>query len=147
MKWIMGLLAVLALLVMVVASGALYIVDETEQVILTQFGKPVGEPVVTAGLKLKIPFVQKVNRFERRILEWDGGAMDMPTKDKVYIRVDTFGRWKIKDALQYFLRFREERRALSRLEDILGNRTARWMNYSTARPPGMNGLARSRIAG
>ncbi|MEH6713850.1 MAG: protease modulator HflC, partial [Paraglaciecola polaris] len=74
-------------------------------------------------LKLKVPFIQTVNRIEKRILLWDGAANDMPTKDKLYITVDTFGRWRIKDPLQYFLRLRDERSALSRLEDILGSET------------------------
>ena len=105
------------------ASGALYTVDETERVIITQFGKPVGEIINEAGLKVKVPFIQTVNRIEKRILVWDGSANDMPTKDKLYITVDTFGRWRIKDPLQYFLRLRDERSAQSRLEDILGSET------------------------
>lgn len=116
---------VLVLLILggIVASGALYTVDETERVIITQFGKPVGEIINEAGLKVKIPFIQIVNRIEKRILVWDGSANDMPTKDKLYITVDTFGRWRIKDPLQYFLRLRDERSAQSRLEDILGSET------------------------
>jgi len=108
---------------LIVAYEAFYTVNETEQVIMTQFGKPVGGIVNEAGLKLKIPFIQKVNRIEERILLWDGSANDMPTKDKLYITVDTFGRWRIKDPLQYFLRLRDERSAQSRLEDILGSET------------------------
>lgn len=91
------------------------------RVLITQFGKPVGEIVDEAGLKVKIPFIQTVNRIEKRILVWDGTANDMPTKDKLYITVDTFGRWRIKDPLQHFLRLRDERSAQSRLEDILGS--------------------------
>jgi len=108
---------------LIVAYEAFYTVNETEQVIITQFGKPVGDIISEAGLKLKIPFIQKVNRIEKRILLWDGSANDMPTKDKLYITVDTFGRWRIKDPLQYFLRLRDERSAQSRLEDILGSET------------------------
>jgi len=107
----------------IVGYESLYRVDETEQVIITQFGKPVGGIVSDAGLKMKVPFIQKVNRIEKRILLWDGAANDMPTKDKLYITVDTFGRWRIKDPLQYFLRLRDERSAQSRLEDILGSET------------------------
>ena len=114
---------VLLVLVGIVGLEALYTVDETERVIITQFGKPVGDVIEKAGLKLKIPFIQKVNRIEKRILVWDGSANDMPTKDKLYITVDTFGRWRIKDPLQYFLRLRDERSAQSRLEDILGSET------------------------
>ena len=100
-----------------------YTVTETEQVIITQFGKPVGEPIRDAGLHFKIPFVQEVNRIEKRILAWDGKPNEMPTKDKTYIIVDTFGRWRIDDAKQYFLRLRDERSAQSRLDDILGSET------------------------
>lgn len=120
------LLTVLALLIfplIIFVVQSLYRVDETEQVIITQFGKPVGKTISNSGLKLKIPFIQKINRIEKRILLWDGSANDMPTKDKLYITVDTFGRWRIKDPLQYFLRLRDERSAQSRLEDILGSET------------------------
>ena len=118
-----AILLVLLILGGIVASEALYTVDETERVIITQFGKPVGEIINEAGLKVKVPFIQTVNRIEKRILVWDGSANDMPTKDKLYITVDTFGRWRIKDPLQYFLRLRDERSAQSRLEDILGSET------------------------
>ena len=106
-----------------VASSAIYTVSEVEQVIITQFGKPVGDPVTTAGLKVKIPFIQDVNPIDRRVLEWDGNPSDMPTKDKLYISVDLFARWRITDPLQYFLRLRDERSAQSRLDDILGSET------------------------
>ncbi len=108
---------------LLVVSGALYTVDETEQVIITQFGKPVGEPKTEAGLKFKTPFIQEVNPIDKRILEWDGSPSNMPTKDKLYIAVDLFARWKITDPLQYFLRLRDERSAQSRLDDILGSET------------------------
>ncbi len=103
--------------------SSIYTVDEVEQVIITQFGKPVGEPVVDAGLKFKIPFIQEVNPIDKRVLEWDGPPSDMPTKDKLYISVDLFARWRIVDPLQYFLRLRDERSAQSRLDDILGSET------------------------
>jgi modulator of FtsH protease HflC len=106
-----------------VLMSSVYTVSEVEQVIITQFGKPVGEPVTTAGLKFKAPFVQDVNPIEKRILEWDGSPSDMPTKDKLYISVDLFARWQIKEALPYFLRLRDERSAQSRLDDILGSET------------------------
>lgn len=102
---------------------SLYTVDEVEQVIITQFGKPIGEPVMTAGLNAKMPFIQSVNAIDKRILEWDGAPSDMPTKDKLYISVDLFARWRITDPLQYFLRLRDERSAQSRLDDILGSET------------------------
>jgi membrane protease subunit HflC len=113
---------VLALAALVL-TASLYTVNEIEQVIITQFGKPVGEPVTTAGLKMKVPFIQEVNSIDKRILEWDGSPSDMPTKDKLYISVDLFARWRIVDPLQYFLRLRDERSAQSRLDDILGSET------------------------
>lgn len=116
------LLTLLALAV-VFAIASVYSVSEVEQVIITQFGKPVGAPVTSAGLKVKVPFIQEVNPIDKRILEWDGNPSDMPTKDKLYISVDIFARWRIVDALQYFLRLRDERSAQSRLDDILGSET------------------------
>ena len=115
-------LALLALVVFV-AYSAVYTVNEVQQMIITQFGKPVGEPVTTAGLKVKLPFIQEVNPIDKRVLEWDGSPSDMPTKDKLYISVDIFARWRIVDPLQYFLRLRDERSAKSRLDDILGSET------------------------
>jgi membrane protease subunit HflC len=106
-----------------VAASSLYTVSEVEQAIITQFGKPVGQPVTSAGLKLKLPFIQEVNPIDKRVLEWDGSPSDMPTKDKLYISVDLFARWRITDPLQYFLRLRDERSAQSRLDDILGSET------------------------
>lgn len=106
-----------------VAMSSVYTVSEVQQAIITQFGKPVGEPVTTAGLKFKVPFIQHVNPIDRRILEWDGNPSDMPIKDKLYISVDLFARWRITDPLQYFLRLRDERSAQSRLDDILGSET------------------------
>ncbi|WP_298441666.1 protease modulator HflC [uncultured Ferrimonas sp.] len=103
--------------------SSVYTVSEVEQVIITQFGKPVAEPVTEAGLKLKLPFIQVVNAIDKRVLEWDGNPSDMPTKDKLYISVDLFARWRITDPLQYFLRLRDERSAQSRLDDILGSET------------------------
>ena len=108
---------------LLLVSGAFFIVSETEQVIVTQFGKPVGEPIITAGVYFKTPFVQDVNRMEKRVLEWDGPVAEMPTKDKLYLVVDTFGRWKISDPTRYFIRLRDERSAQSRLDDILGSET------------------------
>ena len=106
-----------------VLMSSIYTVNEVEQMIITQFGKPVGDPVTTAGLKFKVPFVQEVNPIDKRVLEWDGNPSDMPTKDKLYISVDLFARWRITDPLQYFLRLRDERSAQSRLDDILGSET------------------------
>ena len=103
--------------------SSLYSVSEVEQAIITQFGKPVGAPVTTAGLKVKVPFIQDVNLIDKRVLEWDGKPTDMPTKDKLYVSVDLFARWRIADPLQYFLRLHDERSAQSRLDDILGSET------------------------
>jgi membrane protease subunit HflC len=108
---------------MYVLAASVYTVSEVEQVIITQFGKPVGTPVTTSGLKMKLPFIQDVNPIDKRVLEWDGSPSDMPTKDKLYISVDLFARWRITEPLQYFLRLRDERSAQSRLDDILGSET------------------------
>ncbi len=116
-------IAAIVILVGLVAYSAAYTVSETEQVIITQFGKPVGDPITEAGLHFKLPLIQEVTRVEKRILEWDGRPNEMPTKDKTYIVVDTFGRWRINDAKQFFLRLRDERSAQSRLDDILGSET------------------------
>lgn len=114
---------VLAGFALFILNGTLYTIGEIEQVIITQFGKPVGQPKTDAGLQIKLPFIQEVNRIDKRILEWDGSPSDMPTKDKLYISVDLFARWRITDPLQYFLRLRDERSAQSRLDDILGSET------------------------
>ena len=121
-KKLIGLVVILALAIYVL-MGSIYTVNEVEQMIITQFGKPVGTPITSAGLKVKIPFIQEVNPIDKRILEWDGSPSDMPTKDKLYISVDLFARWRITDPLQYFLRLRDERSAQSRLDDILGSET------------------------
>ena len=100
-----------------------YTVLETEQVIITQFGRQIGAPVTTAGLHWKTPFIQTVNSIEKRILRWDGPSADMPTEDKLYIDVDTFARWRITNAQQYYIRLRDERTAQSRINNILGSET------------------------
>jgi len=105
------------------ASSAFFIVEETDQVIITQFGKPVGEPLAEPGLEFKLPVVQKVNRFEKRFLEWDGYPNQVPTRDKRFIWVDTTARWRISDPLLFFQRLRDERGAQSRLDDILDGET------------------------
>lgn len=117
------LLAVVGFVALILFYLSLYTVSESEQVIITQFGAPYGEPITTAGLKMKLPFFHVANKIEKRVLEWDGVATDMPTKDKLYIAVDLFARWRITDPLQYFIRLRDERSAQSRLDDILGSET------------------------
>jgi len=114
---------VAALGIVLVASGAFYVVDETQQVVLTQFGKPVGEPIATPGLKIKLPFLQVANSFDRRFLEWDGDPNQLPTRDKRFIYVDSYARWRIDDPLVFFQRLRDERGAQSRLDDILDGET------------------------
>ncbi len=112
-----------ALVLFLILSGAFYTVDQTEQVIITQFGQPVGDPITEPGLHFKIPFVQSVNSLDKRFLEWDGAPVAIPTRDKTYIHVNTFARWRIEDPKLYFVRLHDERSAQSRLEDILGSET------------------------
>tara|TARA_R110001583_G_scaffold46761_3_gene146511 strand:+ start:4833 stop:5813 length:981 start_codon:yes stop_codon:yes gene_type:complete len=119
--WFVSGVAIVFIVVSI--NSALYTVNEVEQVIITQFGKPVGEPVIDAGIKLKLPFIQQVNSIEKRVLEWEGTPSDMPTKDKLYISVSLFARWQVIDPLQYFLRLGDERSAQSRLDDIFGSET------------------------
>ncbi len=118
-----------ALVAIIVISSSAYTVDQTEQVFITEFGKPIGGPINSdpsnnqAGLHWKMPFIQQVNRIEKRILEWDGPATEMTTRDKLYITVDNFARWRISDPQAYFTKLRDERSALSRLDDIIGSET------------------------
>ena len=126
--WLFSPLAFLPLVAVgLVLLGGAYTVDQTEQAVVTQFGRPVGAPINAhestsgAGLHFKLPFVQTVNRFDKRILEWDGPPSEMTTRDKLFIVVDTFARWRIADPLKYFQSLRDERSAISRLDDILGS--------------------------
>lgn len=118
-----SIIIIIAVAAIIIAINSFYTVDETEQVILTQFGAPVGQAVSTPGLKLKVPFIQKVNRFDKRFLEWDGDQNQVPTKDKKFIFVDSYARWQITDPLQFFRRLRDERGAQSRIDDILDGET------------------------
>jgi membrane protease subunit HflC len=108
---------------LVLLAGAVYIVSETNQVIITQFGEPMGKAVTTAGVHLKMPFIQTANYFEKRWLEWEGDSNQIPTKDKKYIWVETYCRWRISDPLVFFQRVRDERGAHSRLDDIVDGET------------------------
>jgi membrane protease subunit HflC len=117
------ILIVSVILLIIVILNATFIVDETKQAIVTQFGKPIGEPISEPGLHFKVPFIQVVQYFDRRFLEWDGDQNQIPTKDKKFIFVDTYARWEITNALQFFLRLRDERGAQSRLDDILDGET------------------------
>lgn len=108
---------------LILITQSAFVVNEKEQVVITQFGKPVGEPIISPGLKFKTPFIQKTNFFEKRFLEWDGDPNQVPTKDKKFIFVDTYARWQITDPLQFFKRLTNERGAQSRLDDILDGET------------------------
>jgi membrane protease subunit HflC len=114
---------VIAFVALVLILETVFKVKETEQVVITQFGKPIGEAKTTPGLKVKMPFIQKTNYFERRYMEWDGDPNQVPTKDKKFIFVDTYARWQITDPLQFFKRLTDERGAISRLADILDGET------------------------
>ncbi len=117
------LYAVLAALLIIATIQSTFIVDESEQVVVTQFGRPIGEAIVTPGMYFKIPMIQQANFFEKRYMEWDGDPNQVPTKDKKYIFVDTYARWQITDPLQFFKRLTNERGAQSRLDDILDGET------------------------
>jgi membrane protease subunit HflC len=120
-KLILQLVIIIVAVILIVQST--YIVKETEQVVITQFGKPIGKAITKPGLKFKSPFVQKANYFEKRYMEWDGDPNQVPTKDKKFIFVDTYARWQIVDPLQFFKRLTNERGAQSRLDDILDGET------------------------
>ena len=114
---------VIVMAAVIVLADAIYIVNETNQVIVTQFGEPIGGAVNTAGVHLKMPFIQKANYFEKRWLEWEGDSTQIPTKDKKYIWVETYCRWRISDPLVFFQRVQDERGAHSRLDDIVDGET------------------------
>ncbi len=117
------LLGAVVLGALIILLDGIYVVSETQQVVITQLGEPVGEPVNSPGFKFKIPFIQKANYFDKRFLEWDGTPNQVPTKDKRFIWVDTYARWRIVDPLKFFQRLRDERGAQSRLDDILDGET------------------------
>ncbi|MFC0261309.1 protease modulator HflC [Fontibacter flavus] len=114
---------IIAALLAIVLLNSIYILDETKQAIVTQFGKPVGDPRTEPGLNFKVPFLHKVQFFDKRYLEWDGDRNQVPTKDKKFIFVDTYARWEITNPLQFFIRLRDEKSAQSRLDDILDGET------------------------
>ena len=109
----------LALIVIIVLSSSFYTVKETEQVVITQFGKPIGDPIMEPGLHIKIPFIQVANYFDKRLLDWDGEPNQIPTRDKKYISVDCFARWKIVDPLKFLQSVSTENEAQARLDDML----------------------------
>jgi membrane protease subunit HflC len=106
-------------IVLFVLYQGIYTVDETQQVVITQFGKPVGDPITEPGLNFKIPFVQTVSYFPKNLLQWDGDPSQIPTLDKTYIYVDTFARWKIVDPLKFFQTVNNVVGGLARLDDII----------------------------
>ena len=119
-----ALIGILFIALTIGMSGAVFIVDETQQVVLTQFGELVGQrPITQAGLYFKLPFVQTANYFDKRILDWDGDADQIPTREKRLIWVDTTARWRIVDALKYMQRIRTEPSAQTRLDDIIDAKT------------------------
>ncbi|MDH5705805.1 MAG: protease modulator HflC [Candidatus Aminicenantes bacterium] len=117
------LIGILIFLIIIVLLNSFYVVSEMNQVIITQFGEPIGDTITKPGLHMKVPFIQKANYFEKRWLEWDGDANEIPTKDKKYIWVDTYARWRISDPLKFFQRVRDERRGQSRIDDIIDGET------------------------
>ena len=119
MKAIVTILIVIAAAILL--AGGLYTVSEQEQVVITRFGQPMGEAVTGSGLHFKTPFIEDVNRFEKRIVQWDGPPSEMTTKDLRYVVVDSFARWRITDARTFFEKLRDERTAQSRLDTILGS--------------------------
>ena len=124
MKPILGIIGILVILVIALfLSGVVYVVDETKQVVITQFGKPVGEPITAAGLHFKTPFIQRAQYFEKRLMDWDGDPNQIPTKDKRYIWLDTTARWRITDALKFLQSVGTETGAHARLDDIINSAT------------------------
>ena len=112
----------LLLLALFLFARSFYTLTETEQAIITQFGEPVGDAVQEAGLKFKLPW-REVHRFDKRWLPWDGDANQIPTKDKKFIWVDTYARWRIEDPLQFFVSVTNEQQAQSRIDDIIDGQT------------------------
>lgn len=111
------------LLLGILAFSSTYVLLPSETAIITAFGKIVGPVVTEPGLHFKTPFIQTVNRIDSRVLEWDGPPQRMPTRDKVYLEIDTFARWRVKDPVKFFVAVRDERTALSRLDTMIGGAT------------------------
>lgn len=116
-------LIVAALLVWWVVGESLFVVDQSQQVVITEFGRPVGKAIAEPGIYFKTPYIQTVHRFDRRYLEWNGDRNQIPTKDKRFVWVDTYARWRIVDPLLFYQRVRDERGAHSRLDDIIDGET------------------------
>jgi len=116
-------IGIVGFFILIVLMLSVYTVKENEQVVITQFGRPIGKPITKPGMNFKIPFIQTANVFEKRYMEWNGDPNQVPTKDKKFIFVDTYARWQITDPLQFFKRLTNERGAQSRLDDILDGET------------------------
>jgi len=123
MKTKTTILVIVSILILIALYQSVFILDETQQAIVTQFGKPVGGARTEPGLNYKIPFIHKVQIFDKRYIKWDGDPNQVPTQDKKFIFVDTYARWQITDPLQFFIRLRDERSGQSRLDDILDGET------------------------
>jgi membrane protease subunit HflC len=123
MKTKLILLAISIIIILIGLSSSVFIVQEKDQVVITQFGKPVGEAITEPGMYFKLPLIQDANYFEKRVMEWNGDPNQVPTKDKKFIFVDTYARWQITDPLQFFKRLTNERNAQSRIDDILDGDT------------------------
>jgi membrane protease subunit HflC len=104
---------------LIIILNSIFVLEEGQQAVVTQFGKPVGDSIISAGLKFKIPLIQKVIKFDKRILEWDGAANEIPTNDDKYVFIDAFARWRISDPLKFYKAARNERTAQSRLDDVI----------------------------
>ena len=122
-KFFSVLITVFIFAIVLIFGGAFYIVNESEQVVITQFGKPVGNPIITPGLKLKKPFLETANYFDKRFIAWDGEPKQVSTRDKRFININTYARWRISDPLQYAKRLFDESKALTRLGSVLEGAT------------------------
>jgi len=117
------LITISIIIILIGLNSSAFIVQEQDQVVITQFGRPVGEAIIEPGMYFKLPFIQVANYFEKRYMEWNGDPNQVPTKDKKFIFVDTYARWQITDPLQFFKRLTNERGAQSRIDDILDGDT------------------------
>ena len=118
-----GISLIIVLFLLLLFGGAFFIVNESEQVVITQFGQPVGDPITEPGLNFKIPLIQKANYFDRRFLAWDGEPKQVSTRDKRFININTYARWRISDPLKYAQRLFDETKAQNRLGAILEGAT------------------------
>ena len=114
-----GVFVIILVIAVILVYNSAYVVDETEQVVITQFGRITGEPKTTPGLRFKIPFIQNANVFNKNLLEWDGDPGQIPTLDKTFIWVDTFARWKIVDTVLFFQTVNNRFNAIGKLNDII----------------------------